>query len=483
MGTYLKKNSLLKNSVFNVLYRISSLIFPLIYSAYVARIIFADGVGRVEYANNVISYFIMFAVFGLPAYGTREIAKRKSNQTDLNKIFTELFIVNFISTTFAIFIFIIFLLFNDRIYVNRYLFLCCSIPLFLNFINIDWFYAGEEEFAYIAYRSIVVKILMTFTIFVFVRKTEDYKVYALISGIATAGNYIFNIIHVRKFVQFDFKNIKLKSHFKSASIFFFGEILSQLYSKVDILMLGLFCTASSIGYYVYGNKIAVIIIFICTSFASAFLPRLSYYYENDRNKFLNLVNLGIKVLLFLSIPLSVGLFLLSKDFVVLLYGEGFYSSTSVIRLLTPMIIIRALGDLLCYQCVLSTGYEKIRIPATIMAGITNILLNAILIPKFTHNGAAFASVIAEFVVNAIQFIYIKERLKFSISLRSLLQAVITSVLMGIVVYICLSFPLPLFSSIVMSIFSGSFVYFMVNLAIKNEVSLLIVTKVKKGLFR
>lgn len=483
MGTDLKKNSLLKNSVFNVLYRITSLIFPLIYSAYVARIIFADGVGRVEYANNVISYFIMFAVFGLPAYGTREVAKRKSNQTDLNKIFTELFIVNFICTTFAIFIFIIFLLFNDRIYGNRYLFLCCSIPLFLNFINIDWFYAGEEEFAYIAYRSIVVKILMTFAIFIFVRSVEDYIVYALISGIATAGNYIFNIIHIRKFVQFNFTDIKIKQHFKSASIFFFGEILSQLYSKVDILMLGIYCAASSIGYYVYGNKIVVIIIFICTSFASVFLPRLSYYYENDRKEFFNLVNMGIKVLIYLSIPLTVGMFLLSKAFVLLLYGEAFSPSAAVIRFLAPMIIIRALGDLLCYQCVISTGYEKIRIPATILASITNILLNAMLIPKFAHNGAAFASVMAEFVVNLIQFIYIKGRLKFSIRLKSILQAIITSGLMGVVVYICLSLPLSLITSITMSVILGSFVYFVVNLAIKNEVSLLIVTKAKKGLLR
>ena len=118
---------LIRNTIFNVLYRITSLVFPLIYSAYVARIIFADGVGRVEYANNIISYFIMIAVFGLPTYGTREIAKRKLNQADKNKLFTELFVVNFLCTSFSLVLFVCLLLFNGRINADYQLFLCFEL--------------------------------------------------------------------------------------------------------------------------------------------------------------------------------------------------------------------------------------------------------------------------------------------------------------------------------------------------------------------
>ena len=90
----MNKNSLAKNTVFSVLYQFISLIFPLIYSVYVGRILLAEGVGHVAFANNVVSYFILFATLGLSSYGTREVAKVQNNQNKKNVLFTELFGVN-----------------------------------------------------------------------------------------------------------------------------------------------------------------------------------------------------------------------------------------------------------------------------------------------------------------------------------------------------------------------------------------------------
>ena len=84
--------SLAKNSLFNVIYTVSNILFPLIASMYISRILLADGVGRVSYAQNVVSYFTTFAALGLPVYGIREIAKARDNQNSLNEVFTELFL-------------------------------------------------------------------------------------------------------------------------------------------------------------------------------------------------------------------------------------------------------------------------------------------------------------------------------------------------------------------------------------------------------
>lgn len=68
-------NSIAKNGVFNVIYNVANILFPLIISMYVSRILMPDGIGQVSYAQNIASYFVTFASLGIPTLGIREIAK------------------------------------------------------------------------------------------------------------------------------------------------------------------------------------------------------------------------------------------------------------------------------------------------------------------------------------------------------------------------------------------------------------------------
>ena len=45
--------SLAKNSIYNIIYTTVNIIFPLISSMYVSRVLMADGVGKVAYALNL----------------------------------------------------------------------------------------------------------------------------------------------------------------------------------------------------------------------------------------------------------------------------------------------------------------------------------------------------------------------------------------------------------------------------------------------
>ena len=54
-----KEKSLVKNYAFNVIYNLLNILFPIITTSYVSRILFADGVGKVAFANNIVSYFLV----------------------------------------------------------------------------------------------------------------------------------------------------------------------------------------------------------------------------------------------------------------------------------------------------------------------------------------------------------------------------------------------------------------------------------------
>ena len=76
----LQGKSIWKNYLYNFLYKIITLILPLITAPYLARVIGAEGVGIYAYQIAIANYFIMFAKLGILNYGVRNVAAIKSDQ-------------------------------------------------------------------------------------------------------------------------------------------------------------------------------------------------------------------------------------------------------------------------------------------------------------------------------------------------------------------------------------------------------------------
>ena len=55
------KHSLAHNAGYNLIYQLLNVLFPLISAGYVARILAPERVGTVTDAQNLVSYFVMFA--------------------------------------------------------------------------------------------------------------------------------------------------------------------------------------------------------------------------------------------------------------------------------------------------------------------------------------------------------------------------------------------------------------------------------------
>lgn len=130
------QKSMLKNSVFNIIYTASNILFPFITSIYVSRILLPVGVGKVASAQNIASYFVTAAALGLPSYGVREFAKVREDTAKKNSLFTELFIINLISTTISLIAYIFVLILNNGFNGEGALYICCGLAIFFNYLNL-----------------------------------------------------------------------------------------------------------------------------------------------------------------------------------------------------------------------------------------------------------------------------------------------------------------------------------------------------------
>ena len=193
-----------------MIYNVLNVIFPFLTGIYVARVLLPDSIGQVETARNLAQYFVILAFLGIPTYGLREIANARNDKDALSKVYSELIVLNGISTAIFSALYFSLVIFIPYYRENLVLYLVAGISIVLNFLNNSWFYEGLEEFKFISLRNLFFKIVTFALLIILVRDQDDYIWYALLTVIGTAGNYIFNVLKAHKFVHFSFKELELK---------------------------------------------------------------------------------------------------------------------------------------------------------------------------------------------------------------------------------------------------------------------------------
>ena len=89
--------SIKKNYIYNLSYQILTMLTPLLTTPYLSRVLGPDGIGKVSFANSIVSYFALFAVFGITLYGQREISYVQDDKAKRTNVFWEIKIFEVIS--------------------------------------------------------------------------------------------------------------------------------------------------------------------------------------------------------------------------------------------------------------------------------------------------------------------------------------------------------------------------------------------------
>ena len=77
-----------RNTIYNVAYRVFSVLLPLVTSPYLTRTVGRDGYGLYSYAWSVSYIFVLVGMLGLENYGVRAIARVRDDRERLNRTFS-----------------------------------------------------------------------------------------------------------------------------------------------------------------------------------------------------------------------------------------------------------------------------------------------------------------------------------------------------------------------------------------------------------
>jgi len=470
--------SLSKNSIYNVIYQCLNVLFPLITASYVSRVLLPVGIGKVTSAQNIVTYFTLIAALGLPTYGTKAIAGINGSRKQNSMVFSELFIINAISTIICSVAYYI-MISSVSYFEERWnLYAICGIAIIFNIMNIDWFYQGKEEYRYIMLRNSAVKIVSLIACICFVKTSNDFLAYALILTIAKGGNYFFNIVNVRKYVSLQFKNLNLLKHLKPVITLLAASIAIEIYTLADTTMLTFLCGDEVVGYYDTALKAVKVVRTLITAIIAVFLPRLSFLYaSNQFENFLRLSKKGIKIIIFLTIPATIGLIALSNDLILVLFGAEFQNSVTAARILSISIVSVAFSNFLGYQILITIGKERQMMHSTIIGAVIHIILNWLFIFKYQFIGVAVSSVITEIIVASYQFFIARKELLLKIDLKFLISVVLSSAALIAILFFCYLVIGNLLIRMAVSVLLGGLVYLVISVLTKNELFLEVIRKV------
>lgn len=433
----MEKKSLVKNSIFNMAYKGFTALFPLVTTTYISHVLLPEGVGKIAYANTVVAYFVLVASLGLPSYGVKAVAQNNNTKEQRSKTFFELFFINLIATVLCIVAYFLFINNFAHFADRKALFQVMGLLLILNIFNIDWFYQGVEEYAYIATRSFLVKILSFVLMLIFVRKQEDYLIYALILCMATAGNNLLNAMQLRKYITVSVlfsKQLHLGYHMRPVLILLASTIATEVYTMLDTVMLEYFHGEIYVGYYSNAVKVVRMTYTVVIALVAVFYPRISLYYKQKEQKACNaLLSRGIQILLLLALPCAVGLVLTSGHVVPLLFGDAFMPTVATLRILSILVLVFSVAYFLGHIVLTATGMERKILLASIAGAVMNTVANLLLIPGFKQNGAAVASVLSEITVTVILLWYARKYYTLSVSRNYILSTGAALFVMGAVV--------------------------------------------------
>ncbi len=389
--------SLKKNYILTLFSSFLNFGYPLITLAFLARIVGAENLGKFYFANALVAYFLLGASLGIPIYGSREIAKTRANLEAAAGLFSELFLINLCSSLLAFATLALAAIYIPQLSDHSTVILILSIMLISNIFSVDFAFHGIENYANPAFRAFITKSVSLLLIFLLVGNPDDYLIYAGIVVIAHFGYNLHGFFSLP--FRMKLRGLNLGRHFKRILVVFGLALTINTYFNLDSVMLGLMSHPESVALYNVAVKTNKVVVMLLLGIGAVVVPRVSFYLKSGMEReFAALSQKSVGLTYFVALPSMAGIFVLAPAIVQVVFGEEFAQSTLTMRICAPLIILVGLTSFLSVQVLFPIGREKAILYSALVAAISNLGLNLILIPKYANNGAAIATVITELIV-------------------------------------------------------------------------------------
>ena len=411
-----------KNFFYSCILTSANYIFPIITYPYVSRVLGVTNIGICNFIDSIINYYMMFSMMGIVAVGIREIAANTSNRQKLSKSFSNLLILNSISTGIVLLLLIISIYSIPKLYEHRELMFIGFFKVIFNYLQIEWFYKGIENFKYITKYGLLTKIIYVVGIFIFIKEQTDYNIYYLLSMLMIAASAVINLWHTKAFVDIKISNLSLKPYIRPFLILGTYILLTSMYTTFNVAYLGFVCGETEVGYYTTATKLHSIFLSLFTAFTGVMLPRMSSLVSKGQiESFKELLSKSLHTLFIFAIPVIIFTTVYASQIIEIIAGPGYEFATIPMRMVMPLILIIGYEQIIVLQVVMPLKKDKDIFINSIIGAIWGLLLNILIVSQLKSIGSAIVWITSELIILTLSQLRLKKYVNMKVPTKELIH--------------------------------------------------------------
>ena len=176
-----------------------------------------------------------------------------------------------------------------------------------------------------------------------------------------------------------------------------GFAFIEMTSKIDLVMLAHLDTFESVGLYSIGYKFADFVLVFALAVVTPFTTVMVASWPRDPAGFRHAVHRATAIIAVLCAAGTAAFWPSAENLLSLLYGERFAAAAFSTKLMVIGACLAALAQL-GLMALVSAGRHRVYPWASLLALGVNVILNLILIPRFSYHGAAWATLVSSAVL-------------------------------------------------------------------------------------
>lgn len=277
---------------------------------------------------------------------------------------------------------------------------------------------------------------------IYLTKFFNVPIYAVAWGILLSGVLQLMLqlpfLHKKRMLvtpRLSFKDPDIRKIIKLTLPAFLGVSVMQTGVLVDFIFSSSLPIGSVTWLYYSSRLMELPINIFGTGIATVVLPHLGRSHAtNDHASYNKSLDWAIHFSLFISIPASVGLYVLANPIIATLFGHGLFNHYDIVMTekSTRAFAIGIVGFMLAKVC--ASGFyakqnTKLPVKIAIMALIINVTLNFLFVGKLAHAGLALATSLSSLINAVILFAVLiqKKYYRPPINLLNFIYKIIVSV--------------------------------------------------------
>ncbi len=345
------KHRLISNTISLTFIQVANYVAPLILLVHLASVLGPETYGILAFGQAIIVMSGILIDFGYSLSATDKISRYRRRSSYVSMIIGGIYVFKLFLFLCCAIVVWLFANFSQAYADHKFFLLLTLLPVFFQSFFPLWFFQGLEKMQFLAFFSVVIKVLYVCLVVFFVKVPEDYILVPIFNAFSQSVGISLSIWMIYRLgYRIIMPNRKILFHcIRFSQQFFISRVAVMVYMNSSVLVLGLVASPAVVATYSIAEQLYKAMQSAISPLSSAVYPFMSK--EKDIKLMIKLIY-GCVLLVFVGAIIG---YFVSPYLLGLFFDESWKSSLSILNVFFIAVVIHAAAVMAGYPLAASVG--------------------------------------------------------------------------------------------------------------------------------